>query len=98
MPASPFLNVTYLGFGDLTVYHFKRTNDNRYLNCVEQDGILLSERHENYVMRNHEMRNSENYRHLFGSMKTDTRRIPCWKTKITEVGKSRPPSRELSYF
>lgn len=35
MPASPYLSMTYLGFGNLTVYHSKPTSGNRYTDLVE---------------------------------------------------------------
>lgn len=46
MPASPFLNTTYLGFGDLTVYHAKQTSGNRSADLVKHHGILFSERYQ----------------------------------------------------
>lgn len=49
-PASPFLNITYLGLGDSTMYHSQCTNGNRYMNFGKHSGILFSERCESSMI------------------------------------------------
>lgn len=50
IPASPFLNITYLRFEDLTMQHSKCTNGNRYVNFGKHGRILFIERYESHMI------------------------------------------------
>lgn len=65
IPASPFLNITYLRFEDLTMQHPKCTNGNRYVNFGKHGRILSIERYESHmIVFTMRWENSENYRTL----------------------------------